>query len=114
MYEVKVSLILPMSNYDHVRYMLLEPVTLLGYTAPEGFITDGASVPRLLWFWLPPVHKYFAAAVIHDWLLSINTDRKVADEIFYKCLKKLGIGSIRSKLMYWAVSLNTISKKILR
>jgi hypothetical protein len=110
MYEVKVSLILPMGDCDRVRYMLLEPVTLLEYTAPEGFITDGASVPRLLWFWLPPVHKYFAAAVIHDWLLSINTDRKIADKVFYKCLQKLGINPIRSKLMYWGVSLYSLSK----
>lgn len=35
---------------------------------PVGFITDFASIPRLLWPVLPPTGRYGKAAVIHDWL----------------------------------------------
>ncbi|MCK4806300.1 MAG: DUF1353 domain-containing protein [Candidatus Aegiribacteria sp.] len=33
-----------------------------------GFMTDFASIPRLLWIFLPRWGKYGNAAVIHDWL----------------------------------------------
>ena len=35
-------------------------------TVPKGFITDGASVPQILWSLLPPEGEYFRAAIIHD------------------------------------------------
>ena len=35
---------------------------------PVGFITDFASIPRILWVLLPPTGPYGKAAVIHDWL----------------------------------------------
>ena len=38
-------------------------------TAPAGFVTDGASVPRFLWAVLPTWGSYSRAAVIHDYLL---------------------------------------------
>ena len=34
----------------------------------EGFETDFASVPRLLWVVLPKWGKYGNAAMVHDWL----------------------------------------------
>ena len=38
-------------------------------TVPAGFVTDGASVPRALWAFLPTWGSYSRAAVIHDYLL---------------------------------------------
>lgn len=35
---------------------------------PSGFVTDFASVPRVLWNVLPPIGRYGEAAVVHDWL----------------------------------------------
>src|ERR1035438_5360681 len=35
---------------------------------PEGFSTDGASIPRLFWNIFIPTGPYFQAAVIHDYL----------------------------------------------
>lgn len=35
---------------------------------PESFVSDGASVPRLLWALFPPFGRYLEAAIIHDWL----------------------------------------------
>lgn len=47
--------------------------TLAGWTitVPAGFITDGASVPRPLWWLYPPFGgDYDEAAVIHDFLYA--------------------------------------------
>ena len=35
---------------------------------PQGFITDGASIPRFFWNIFIPTGPYFQAAVIHDYL----------------------------------------------
>lgn len=34
---------------------------------PAGFISDGASVPRPLWWFLDPAGEAFEAAVVHDY-----------------------------------------------
>jgi hypothetical protein len=39
--------------------------------APAGSVTDGASVPRPLWWLLPSTGRYFRAAVIHDRLYEL-------------------------------------------
>jgi hypothetical protein len=48
--------------------------TDIGYkiVVPAGFVTDLASVPRLLWLLWPPFGKYTRAAVIHDWLYDLH------------------------------------------
>jgi len=39
------------------------------YWIDVGFLTDGASVPRFLWFWFPPfADDYQAAVILHDLL----------------------------------------------
>ena len=35
---------------------------------PAGFITDFASIPRVLWALIPPTGRYSKAAVVHDML----------------------------------------------
>lgn len=41
------------------------------YSVPVGFETDGASVPRFLWWLYPPFgDDYEAAAVLHDFLYA--------------------------------------------
>lgn len=39
-------------------------------TVPAGFETDGASVPRVLWWLLPTWGRYSRAAVVHDLLCA--------------------------------------------
>ena len=41
-------------------------------TAPAGYETDGASVPRAVWWLLPPFGSYREAAVIHDYLFEVQ------------------------------------------
>ena len=53
---------------------------------PVGFITDFASVPWVLWSWLPSWGKYGKAAIIHDFLYQNEEIRsgKVQCEICEK------------------------------
>jgi hypothetical protein len=84
---------------------------------PVGFMTDFASVPRLLWSVIPRWGTYGNAAVIHDYCywtrqVSVRRKRKIilksisrkrADEIFFE-----GMGVLRAAFyyrypIYWAV-----------
>ena len=42
-------------------------------TVPEGFIWDLSSVPRIIWWLLPPNGDFDVAYLIHDWLW-VNRD----------------------------------------
>jgi hypothetical protein len=98
---------------NKVYYRLLEELKLLEYTVPTGFVTDGASTPRILWALFPPVDEYFPAAVIHDYLLTTGA-RQDADKAFLLCLKELKINWLTRNLMYASVKLYSKSKTIQR
>ena len=95
---------------------------------PEGYIFDGASVPRWLWSisGIRPDGKQRTAALIHDWiyvhkgLLPTGSQeyqdkqgkwkifqgkwtRKDADKIFAKILKESGMPKSKRRWMYRAV-----------
>ncbi len=74
---------------------------------PEGFITDFASIPRLLRLLIPKLGRYNKAAVIHDALyqgtVRINVTRQEADIIFLDAMEDLGVAKWKRTLMYWAV-----------
>ena len=79
---------------------------------PVGFVTDFASVPQFLWWWLPYWGKYGKAAVLHDFLyqshcchLFLKGTRKEADKIFYEAMIVGGTPQRRAYLMYLAVRL---------
>jgi hypothetical protein len=80
--------------------------------APPGMVTDGASVPRLLWSVLPAWGRYSRAAVIHDRLCDlINAGtphvlaptRRIADRIFLDAMKVSGVNRLVGLAMYGAV-----------
>lgn len=80
---------------------------------PEGYLTDGASVPRIFWGLIPPWGRYGQAAVIHDYLVETltlfdnellkNITRAKADSIFREAMRIAGVGKFKSQLMYLAV-----------
>ncbi|ELS8111650.1 DUF1353 domain-containing protein [Escherichia coli] len=73
---------------------------------PEGYVTDLASVPRILWSVFPPHGRYAEAAIIHDWLYDNALRTKAeADRIFLDAMKVLGVPRWRRVLMYAAVRL---------
>lgn len=78
----------------------------LKITIPIGFKTDFASIP---WFAQGIVRKFGAfnaAAVIHDYLYDTRlVDRPVADAIFLQEMKRAKVHWLKSRAMYWAVSI---------
>jgi hypothetical protein len=69
-----------------------------------GFVTDFASVPRMLWWALPKWGTYGNAAVIHDWLYwDQSRTRKEADAIMLEAMDVLNVSGIKKNLIYRAV-----------
>jgi hypothetical protein len=86
-------------------------------TVPKGFITDGASVPRIFWSIFPPWGVYGQAAIVHDYLcinkkltMDGNAPRsgmlqKEIDDIFYASMKVAGTPVWKRAIIYGAVRL---------
>jgi hypothetical protein len=75
-------------------------------TAPEGFITDLASIPRPFWNLLPPFGKYTEAAVIHDWLYRTHLfSRAMCDALFLEMMNALRTDWHTRTIIYLAVRL---------
>ena len=53
---------------------------------PAGFLTDFASIPRVLWPIFPPTGGYGKAAVVHDWLYQ---EREIERHVGYPTLLRL-------------------------
>jgi hypothetical protein len=100
------------------RWTLLAPLTYTGstgaITAPEGMVTDGASIPRWLWWLLSPTGRWLAAAVIHDMgcdLVDRGTPhplmptRKEADRVFHEAMRSVGTNRATAWGMWAAVRL---------
>ena len=96
------------------KWELISPFSYTTKTAetivvPPGFQTDGASIPRLFWRFIgsPFTGKYICAAIIHDYLCVLASERKYsrkrADEIFMEGMKESGVSWWKRKLMYRAV-----------
>lgn len=106
-----------------VTWRLLAAVEFLGrygrYVVPAGYVTDFASVPRLLWWLVPQSGRWNPAAIVHDWLITdlltaggITSGR--VDAEFRHALKACGVGFCRRWLMWagvrWAAVANPIRR----
>ena len=68
---------------------------------PRGFVSDGITAPRLVWWLLPPWgHGATRAAILHDWLLrnwrdgtapEELTTRAAIDAEFHRALRACGV-----------------------
>ena len=86
---------------------------------PDGFRTDGASVPRPFWNLVAPWGDHGQAAVLHDFLCEYRTiirdgkptsiSRKECDEIFLEAMRVLKVEEVKAKAMYAAVRAYAIS-----
>lgn len=105
---------LRVEEIDEDNWRLLYPLifysAVLGreIVAPEGFVTDFASVPRapfIYWFAGDTARK---AAVIHDWLYRTDSEtvtRAEADAVFAEAIEALGYWKIREWFMWAGVRL---------
>jgi hypothetical protein len=75
-------------------------------TVPEGFVTDFASVPRVLWNILPPLASYTRAAVVHDFLYVHNgMSRGDADAVLLEAMEITGVSRPTRMSIYLGVRL---------
>lgn len=98
----------PVSD-DGKLYRLYKDFTLEGVTVPEGYRSDGASVPRYLWFIMPRDGLHRAAALIHDYLYEVEghegISRKRSDRLFLDSMLWYGVSRWRAHLAYCSVRL---------
>jgi hypothetical protein len=111
--------LVPVIYQQRERYQLLTPpwsfTDIRGKEeeVPVGLIVDGASVPRSVWWFMPPDGLHRAAALAHDWgyanrgrLLNGNVlTRAECDHMFYNLMRELGVGKFRASTAYNGVRL---------
>ena len=93
-------------NYKVVQdYVFDSPVLGQAFTIPEGFITDGASIPRILWsvFGGPFCPKNLEASVQHDFLIHMGVGGPQRDLQFYSTLVDNNTDKWKARLMYIGV-----------
>jgi hypothetical protein len=89
------------------------------HAVPPEYVTDFASVPRLLWPVVPPYGTYTDAAIVHDRLITHDLPAgRIAspevDEVFRLAMAALGVGFVRRWLMWagvrWAAVANPLRR----
>ena len=83
-------------------------------TVPAGYLTDGASVPKVFWNIIPPWGKYGQAAVVHDLVceylqvvqdgLPLSVSRAYCDSILNEAMQYLEVPTAKRRMIYWSVS----------
>lgn len=81
------------------------------FVVPGGLIIDGASVPRLMWPFMPPDGLHRGAALAHDYLYILRGrsfyghrfNKAEADLVFYGLMREAGITDRKAYTAYAAV-----------
>lgn len=105
---------LEVKSYTNYKWELTAPLYFYldknkrdeGITVPIGFVTDFATVPRLIWSIIPPIGRYTKAAVLHDYLYEnpyLVKNKKEADKIFLQAMQVLEVEKWKRTTMYCAV-----------
>lgn len=114
---------------DHAAW-ILEPIQWdcdelgsgLRVTIPFGFVSDGASLPRFLWWFMPPWgDRATRAAILHDWLywnyeqgtpIPGAETRRAYDRQFLLALKVLGVKPVRRHLLWIGIRAYSIGRDL--
>lgn len=76
------------------------------WLAPQGTLTDGASIPQALWSAVgsPFTGDYRCAAVVHDAACSDpSVSRREADRMFYQACLAGGCSLVQARILYIGV-----------
>jgi hypothetical protein len=101
----------PLCNRDGRQlYQLLHDFSYLSdvakgtITAPAGFVTDLASVPRLPFMFLALGDMGQEPGVIHDYLYSTGVlPRSMADSVLREALEVTGVSRVKANMFYAGV-----------
>ena len=73
---------------------------------PAGFSSDGASIPRPLWWFSHPGAEFFEASIFHDYCYENAIKSKAfADDAFYQIGRHYGAKEFKAKLAKQVVKL---------
>lgn len=108
---IRQPLIIPIIYNDGECYQGVEPysVRYKGYdlTVEEGYVCDGASVPRIAWWFMPPDGLHRAASYLHDRFYdeqgnvgSIHFSRVQCDIMFYDLMVQAGVAPWRAWIAF--------------
>ncbi|WP_429098079.1 DUF1353 domain-containing protein [Aeromonas veronii] len=78
----------------------------VSFIIPKGFLTDLASVPKIVWNIYPPFGLYTGAAVAHDYIYrtpQMRQTREEADAVFLELMHLAGVRDTKAQLMHLAV-----------
>lgn len=99
--------------------ILVNAITWRGITVPAGTMSDGATVPRPLWWFLPPWgDPVTAAAIIHDFICERldlgfpvpgGKTRADCDGLFRQCLLDIGIPTWRAYACWVGVRIYSLT-----
>lgn len=71
---------------------------------PAGFVTDLASIPRILYALIPVNGRHRAAAILHDWLYETQPlPRAECDRLFLDAMADSGVRWTQRQAMYAGV-----------
>lgn len=71
---------------------------------PAGFVTDLASIPRLLWWWSSPQEATMAPAILHDFLYwEQPCSKDEADAAMYVAMRQVGMTDSAAYAIYLGV-----------
>ena len=100
----------PWLSGSATRWQLIEPYHFEGITVPAGYVFNGSSVPRLLWWLYPPSYApAWEASCVHDYCYSHHyphITKKEADRLLRRMMKAAGASWVSRQLFYRAVRLN--------
>ena len=112
--ELRVSLRLNLKtgkyNFKLIeQYVVESPYHEKPIEVPEGYETNGATIPwRIFWVVVAPI-ELAIPHVAHDWLYqtynlhTLPKERKKADKLLRLQCKEIGMGIIRRNIIYFAV-----------
>lgn len=73
---------------------------------PKGFKTNGASIPRVFWWFMHPAGVLFEAATMHDYMYEKALKTKLqADNVFREIALDHGVSEVKVTIAYYLVRL---------
>lgn len=100
---------------DDVKVRIEFKSLVWSFIIPQGYLTDGATVPRLAWSIVPLWDECTNAVLLHDYLCNYSVtstdgelyplNRENIDLLFLRTMEFYGVHWFKRKLMYGCVRL---------
>ena len=95
---------------DGKRVTLIAPLVFVDtggviYTAPTGFRSDGASIPKPCWPLVgsPLQGRHVRSSILHDYLYDAQFPRREADSVYYRAMRADGVDVVSARIIHATV-----------